>query len=169
MKSRIPTICFIAPGSGYGKTELIEGVISRLSKKLKIFALKHSGHDFEPDKDKDTWHFRNAGAIASAIITEGGLAAFFVPDTSLEEAIGFLSRLNPDLILCEGFKSSSLPKILILKEEEDFGILPYLETVLAVVFERQAPAWVKMPVLKKNPKVVAEFVLNYYRQAKGRN
>jgi molybdopterin-guanine dinucleotide biosynthesis protein B len=167
MKTRIPTICFIAPGSGYGKTELIEGVIIRLSKKLKIFALKHSGHNFEPDKEKDTWRFRKAGAMASAIITEGGLAALFVPDTSLEGAIKLLDRLNPDLILCEGFKSSTFPKILILREEQEFGLIPYFDNILAVVFERHAPNWVKIPVLKKNPEIVSKFVLNYYRQAKG--
>jgi molybdopterin-guanine dinucleotide biosynthesis protein MobB len=168
MKSRIPTICFIAPGSGYGKTELIEGVIINLSRKLKICALKHSRHNFEPDKDKDTWRFRKAGAAASAIITEGDLATFFVPDTSPEGAIKFLGKLNPDLILCEGFKNSALPKILILKVEKEFRVLPSLEAVLAVVFDGQAPSWVKIPILKKDPKIVTGFVLNYYKKAKGR-
>jgi len=165
MRPKIPALCFVAPGSGYGKTELIERVVIGLSKlKIKVCVLKHSGHDFEPDKEKDTWRFRKAGAAASAVITEGGLAALFVPNSSLEEATTLLEGLGPDLILCEGFKSSTLPKILILKEEDEFGLLPSLESVVAVVFDGQAPGWVKTPVLKKDPKVVTEFVLKYYRK-----
>jgi len=169
MRPKIPAICFVAPGSGYGKTELIEGVVTGLSKlNIRVCALKHSGHDFEPDTDKDTWRFRRAGAATSAVMTEGGLATFFVPNSSLEEAIELLEGLGPDLILCEGFKSSTLSKILILKEEDEFGVLPSLDAVVAVVFDGQAPGWVKIPVLKKDPKVVTEFVLKFYK-AKGRN
>lgn len=167
MRPKIPALCFAAPGSGYGKTELIEGVTIALSKlKIKVCVLKHSGHDFEPDKDKDTWRFRRAGAAASAVITEDGLAAFVVPKSSPEEAINLLDGLGPDLILCEGFKRSTLPKILILKDEDEFGVLPSLESAVAVVFDGQAPGWVKIPVLKKDPKVVAEFVLKYYKKTK---
>lgn len=159
----------MAPGSGYGKTELIERVVIAFSRlKIKVCVLKHSGHDFEPDKDKDTWRFRKAGAAASAVITEGGLAAFFVPKSSLEEAINLLDGLGPDLILCEGFKWSTLPKILVLKDEEEFGLLPSLEGVVAVVFDGHAPDWVKIPVLKKDQRVVTEFVLKYYRTKGGK-
>jgi len=167
MRPKIPALCFVAPGSGYGKTELIERMVVALSKlKIKVCVLKHSGHDLEPDKDKDTWRFRKAGAAASAVITGEGLATFFVPKSSLEEAINLLDGLGPDLILCEGFRGSTLPKILILKEEDEFGVLPSLESVVAVVFDGQAPGWVKIPVLKKDPRAVAEFVLKYYRKTK---
>jgi molybdopterin-guanine dinucleotide biosynthesis protein B len=132
---------------------------------IRACVLKHSGHDFESDVEKDTWLFRQAGAIGSAVITEGGLASFYVPNSNLESSLAILQGLKPDIILCEGFKGSKLPKILLLKTEDEFGIMASLTSVLAVVYDGTPPAWVKVPVFK-NAGEVLKFLLDYYRRSK---
>ncbi|MGA2573334.1 MAG: molybdopterin-guanine dinucleotide biosynthesis protein B [Candidatus Methanomethylicaceae archaeon] len=166
MRSRAPVVCIVAPGSGYGKTALIDSLLAGLKQQgIKACVLKHSGHDFEPDVEKDTWFFRQAGAIGSAVITEAGLASFYVPCSTLESSLAILEGLEPDIILCEGFKESNLPKILLLKAEDEFGIIPSLTSVLAVVYDSEYPEWVKVPVLKQ-AKEVLNFLLDYHRRSK---
>jgi len=149
---------------------LIKSLLVGLGKKgLKACVLKHAGHDLELDKGKDTWRFRRAGALASAVIDEGGLASFYIPSSTLESSLAMLESQNPDIILCEGFKDSTLPKIVILREEDEFGLLPSLESVLAVVYEGQPPSWVKVPVIhdKEGGKEVLRFLLEYLAGLKG--
>lgn len=166
MRTRVPAVCVVAPGSGYGKTALIESLLAGLKQQgIRACVLKHSGHDFEPDVEKDTWLFRQAGAIGSAVLTEGGFASFYVPHSTLETSLAVLEGLEPDIILCEGFKGSNLPKILLLKTEDEFGIIPSLTSVIAVVYDSTPPGWVKVPVFKNNAKVL-KFLLDYYSRSK---
>ncbi|MCQ5377533.1 MAG: molybdopterin-guanine dinucleotide biosynthesis protein MobB, partial [Candidatus Methanomethylicia archaeon] len=71
--SRIPfAIAIVAPGSGYGKTTLIEGIVSYLAARgMRVFVVKHTPEEpaIQDNKGKDTWRFREAGAFASAIIS----------------------------------------------------------------------------------------------------
>jgi molybdopterin-guanine dinucleotide biosynthesis protein MobB len=163
MQTRIPVLCIVAPGSGYGKTDLIASLVTGLKQQgIRACVLKHSGHDFEPDLEKDTWHFRQAGAIGSAVTTEGGLASFYVPSSTLQSSLAILEGLKPDIILCEGFKDSNLPKILLIKTEEEFGIIPSLTSLLAVAYDGTPPEWIKVPVLKHSAKELLKFLLDYY-------
>jgi molybdopterin-guanine dinucleotide biosynthesis protein B len=167
MRTRIPAVCIVAPGSGYGKTALIESLLAGLKQQgIRACVLKHSGHDFEPDAEKDTWLFRQAGAIGSAVMTEGGLASFYVPSSTLETSLAILEGLKPDIILCEGFKGSNLPKILLLKTEDEFGIIPSLTSVLAIIYDGKSPEWIKVPVFKNNAKAILKFLLDYYHRSK---
>jgi molybdopterin-guanine dinucleotide biosynthesis protein B len=167
MRTRVPAVCVVAPASSYGKTALIESLLAGLKQQgIRACVLKHSGHDFEPDMHKDTWLFRKAGAIGSAVMTEGGLASFYVPCSTLETSLAILERLEPDMILCEGFKGSNLPKILLLKTEDEFSIIPSLTSVLVVVYDGTPPEWVKVPVLKHSSKELLNFLLEYYRRSK---
>jgi molybdopterin-guanine dinucleotide biosynthesis protein B len=162
MKEKIPAICIVAPASGYGKTQLIEGLVASLLKLgIRACVLKHAGHDLEPDTGKDTWHFRQAGAVCSAILSEDGLLLVYVPSSSLKAALALLEDFHPDLILCEGFKDSRLPKILLLKDIEEFGIIPSLDNLIAVVFDGDGPNWVKVPVVGNDVVAVMDIILSF--------
>jgi len=161
MDSPTPVLCIVAPGSGYGKTKLIEGVVSRLLQSgVKCCVLKHSAHEFDP-AGKDTSRFRAAGAIGSAIMTDAGPASFFVQKSSLESCLSFLEGLGPDIILCEGFKNSKLPKIVILRETVEFGLLRSLENVAAVLYDGEAPESIECPLLDSEDAVVAFILSNF--------
>jgi molybdopterin-guanine dinucleotide biosynthesis protein B len=150
-----PVICIVAPESGYGKTTLLEYLIRELSAAgMTVCVLKHSGHDFVPDDKKDTYLHRQAGARASAVLTKGGLLTLVIPDSSVEGSLRLFDDLDPDVVLLEGFKGSEYPKIILIKNYDEFGILPALENVIAILSEGEVPDWVRVPVVKKKDDVL---------------
>ncbi len=107
---------FVSGPSNSGKTTLIEKLISRLREEgLRVGTIKHAHHGFEADlPGKDSFRHTQAGANAVTVIAPG--EAFFLTKTanemSLEEAMSRMA-LYADLILIEGYKEVSGPKILI--------------------------------------------------------
>ena len=103
--------------SGTGKTTLLVKLLPLLKEKgLSVALIKHAHHDFDIDvPGKDSYELRKAGAdqvlIASnyrrALITE-------TPEASEPELTDLIDGLNlddVDLVLVEGFRHLSFPKI----------------------------------------------------------
>lgn len=148
-------------GRGYGKTTLIEGIVRLLKDKgIGVGVLKHSVHKIQGDHGKDTGRFKEAGALASAILTTEGETVVSLSKFTLDKALSLLSHLGADLILCEGFKSSPYPKLVIVQKPEELAQLESLEGVIGVISDNPLIKG-RVPVLKKEPKVVAGFILNY--------
>jgi molybdopterin-guanine dinucleotide biosynthesis protein B len=159
MHFKIPAISIVAPASDYGKTRLINGVVSALADlNISVGVIKHAPHNEDPDLEKDTWKYREAGAIASAMLNNEGLATYYVPKSSLEDAIEILSSQGADIILCEGFKDSYLPKLVIVDEPEDFKLLTSLSNVKAAVAKGPVKPPAKVPVIECNAKDVTKFI-----------
>jgi molybdopterin-guanine dinucleotide biosynthesis adapter protein len=121
-----------------GKTELICRLLPVLAARgLTVAVLKHSHHaDLDRgDEGKDTWRYRRAGACAVALAAPGLVQTtqVFPGDPPLEEALAALGG-GADLILVEGYKKGTLPKVAVLgpaeREAPDF---PHL---IALVSER---------------------------------
>lgn len=108
-----PAVTFIAR-SGTGKTTLVEQVIRELVRRgWTIGALKHDAHRFEIDVEgKDTWRMTQAGATVTAICSPAKQAVMrqFELEPPVEELIA-REFIGVDLVVTEGFKRSSLPKI----------------------------------------------------------
>lgn len=104
--------------SGSGKTTLIEKLIKRFGNRLgyRVGYHKHDGHQFEMDKEgKDTWKASSAGAKDVWINSSEKFAyQSFEPFSLYNEGGRFL---DSDILLVEGYKNSSLPKILVLDEQ----------------------------------------------------
>jgi molybdopterin-guanine dinucleotide biosynthesis protein B/molybdopterin-guanine dinucleotide biosynthesis protein len=114
-----PAVTFIAR-SGTGKTTLLEKLIDSLTRNgWCIGALKHDAHRFEIDhKGKDSWRLAQAGAQITAISSQSKTAVI----ERHELAPGIDQLLAPftgkvDIVLTEGFKISSLPKIEVHRQE----------------------------------------------------
>jgi molybdopterin-guanine dinucleotide biosynthesis protein B/molybdopterin-guanine dinucleotide biosynthesis protein len=108
-----PAVTFIAR-SGTGKTTLVEKVISELVRRgWTIGGLKHDAHRFEIDHEgKDTWKMTRAGATVTAICSPAKQAV--IRQHELEPPVEELIAREfggVDLVITEGFKHSSLPKI----------------------------------------------------------
>lgn len=143
-------ICIVSLKSGCGKTTLIEEVIERLSRRgLKICAVKHSAHRIEEDRGKDTWRFRKAGAMASAVVSNEGI--IYLSDANL--TIPVIYSMNPDLIICEGFKESNLPKLAIIKEASELSEISKMKNVIGIVFDGDLQN-TSLPILKNADEVV---------------
>ncbi|MCX8170049.1 MAG: molybdopterin-guanine dinucleotide biosynthesis protein B, partial [Candidatus Methanomethyliaceae archaeon] len=120
-------ICITSLGSSYGKTTLIEKIIRGMVKRgLKVCAIKHSSHHIEEDYGKDSWRFRKAGAIASAIVSNSGIIYVSNP----EFVIPILSSINPDFIICEGFKESKYPKLIIIRDVNEVQIVEKISNII---------------------------------------
>lgn len=120
--------------SGSGKTELICRLLDWLVRQgLKVAVLKHTHHQDPGDRGKDTWRFRQAGAQVVALAAPGLLqvSQAFPEEPPLPMVLESLSP-EVDLILVEGYKSSPLPKIVVLNLATQER-LPDLTQVIALV------------------------------------
>ena len=109
-----------------GKTTLTEGVIRTMTARgLKTAVIKHDGHEFECDiAGTDSSRFVEAGAFGAAVFSKGQI---FVRKTGnfpgTEDTSGTtrllkeLIRAFPeaDVILAEGLKGLSVPKIEVVR------------------------------------------------------
>jgi len=130
-----PIVCFIAARSGTGKTTLLETLIRELSGRgYRIGAIKNDAHSFEIDSPgKDTWRFAQAGAHGVAIISSERFALIQrTKEHAQLEAVA--ARFDPvDLILVEGFKTSSHPKIEIVRQAHGTRFVSPAQDLLAIV------------------------------------
>ncbi|MGG1571877.1 molybdopterin-guanine dinucleotide biosynthesis protein B [Fictibacillus sp. NRS-1165] len=120
-----------------GKTTLITNLLEAAAKGgTRTGTLKHHGHggrvEFR-DEETDTSAHRNAGAVVSGI--EGGNAFQLCLNmkVTFTQLLAFYDPLNLDLLLIEGFKEHQLPRIVILKDDEDVKLIEDSEKVLAVI------------------------------------
>lgn len=137
--------------SDSGKTTLLEGLIDILKQRgHRVAVIKHSGEDFEFDQmGKDSWRFSQAGSKVSAISSARKLAVFRNLDNDLspQDLPNFIGD-DYDLILTEGFKKSSHPKIEVHRQEQGKELLSPAQQLLAVVTDE--PLDVAVPQFSKD-------------------
>jgi molybdopterin-guanine dinucleotide biosynthesis adapter protein len=123
--NRIPVISIVSTRSGAGKTTLIEGIIRELkSKNYKVGILKHDVKKFQIDyPGKDSYRFTEAGADSVVIDSASKLAV--IRNLHREKSIDEILQLfnNEDIIIIEGFKNNSYPKIEVHRKETDSNLL----------------------------------------------
>lgn len=104
--------------SGTGKTTLLTQLIPLLKRRnLRIGVIKHAHHKFDIDHPgKDSYEFRQAGAEQIAVASKQRIAWIKEHkdnnrEPTLSDALLVLDINDLDLILVEGFKNESFPKI----------------------------------------------------------
>lgn len=156
--------------SGSGKTTLLEKVIPLLTAQgLRIAVIKHAHHDFDIDKPgKDTYRHRQAGASEVMIISGHRWALMHElreeKEPSMEE---LCARFSPcDLILAEGYKCATIPKLEVFREENrsrtDWkNIYPSDPQIVAVITDSKDEF--PLPRMDINqPADVAAFIMKYF-------
>ena len=158
-----PIITFVGK-SGTGKTTFLERLIPVLKARgLKLAVLKHDAHHFEMDKPgKDTYRFTAAGADVVTISNAEKFAMIEQPPAELTAA-DIVSRLpQVDLVLTEGYKKSSYPKIEIHRAVLDRPLLTPEAELLAVMTDE--PLAVSAPQLSlEDVSGCAEIILTYLK------
>jgi molybdopterin-guanine dinucleotide biosynthesis protein MobB len=152
-----PPVVSIVAKSGTGKTTLLEKLIRELkSRGYKVGAVKHDAHSFSIDHEgKDSWRLTEAGADTMLITSPEKVA--MVKQTPqgqeppLTETIAnFCDDL--DILLTEGFKRSSMPKIEVHRRERSEKLLcrdeEYDPTLFAVASD--SPLTLDVPVYDIN-------------------
>ncbi|MBI5656564.1 MAG: molybdopterin-guanine dinucleotide biosynthesis protein B, partial [Geobacter sp.] len=106
-------VSFVAK-SGTGKTTLLEKVIAELKRRgHRVGAIKHDAHRFDIDHPgKDSHRLTAAGADTMLITSPEKLALIkrHQEQPAIEELLATYCA-DLDIVLTEGFKRSSLPKI----------------------------------------------------------
>lgn len=157
----IPVISFVG-SSGSGKTTLIESVIQILtSEGFKVSYLKH-GYGLELDKEgKDTWRMHKAGAGKVFMISPEKYASIAVGEANLEEMIHKAIDNETDILIIEGYKQSSYPKIEVFREYNGKPLICANDDCLLAI-ATDTPITTTHRVLDINkPLETAEFIMNY--------
>lgn len=117
-----PAVVSVAAKSGTGKTTLVVKLISELKRRgYRIGAVKHDGHGFSMDKEgKDSWRFTEAGSDITMVTSRDKIAMIRQnPDRQeppLDETIARYFG-DVDIVITEGFKKNTLPKIEVHRRE----------------------------------------------------
>jgi molybdopterin-guanine dinucleotide biosynthesis protein MobB len=117
-----PPVISIVAKSGTGKTTLLVKLIGELKRRgYTVGAIKHDAHRFEIDREgKDSWRLTQAGADTMLITSPARMAMVKQNrnevQPSLAEAIATYCG-DLDIVLTEGFKKSSMPKIEVHRRE----------------------------------------------------
>lgn len=161
--TRQVVVSFVAH-SGTGKTTLLEQLIPILkSRGYRVGAIKHDAHRFEIDyPGKDSYRMTAAGADSMVICSGEKLALVRRLEEPLDiEALLKICGDDLDIILTEGFKQSSLPKVEIHRSCLGRGLLLRGEVcdpgLIAVASD--IPLDLDVPVLDLNlPEQIADFI-----------
>ncbi len=160
MTRRPPAVAFVAR-SGTGKTTLLEHVIAELKRRgRRVGALKHDAHDFDIDHPgKDSHRLTTAGAEVTAIASDTRFAvtARLTAAQSLDSILSLWFN-GVELVLVEGYKTSTLPKLEVHRAGLGSSLLmcddPHL---VAVVSDEKLT--LNVPCLDLNrPAEVADFL-----------
>ena len=157
----------IAGWKNSGKTTLISSLITELTNRnIRISTLKHAHHDFDIDQPgTDSHKHRKAGAKEVLIVSSRRWALIHeeteVNKPDLTTMLGKLE--DTDLVLVEGFKSLSFPKLEIRRVDSSGpDLAPNDKNIIAVVSDRPESEQ-NMPAFDLDDiKGIAEFVMKIF-------
>jgi molybdopterin-guanine dinucleotide biosynthesis protein MobB len=159
----VRAISFVAK-SGTGKTTLLEKVIAHLKERgYRVGVVKHDAHSFDIDHPgKDSHRLSAAGADTMLISSPEKLALIkkHANPPAVEELLAHHFS-DVDIVLTEGFKKSSLPKIELHRKERSSTLLcrgeSYDTTLVAVASDERLELDVQLLDLN-DPEGVADFI-----------
>lgn len=156
--------------SGTGKTTLLQQVIPiLLSKGIRTGLIKHTHHEMDVDTPgKDSYLLRKAGASQVMVASSERWALMCeTPEKRSIDLPYLLSRMDHsvlEIVLVEGFKEESVPKIVLWRAGIKGGIEELLdEQVIAVASDQKIA--LNVPVLDINsPDSVADFIADWLKK-----
>jgi molybdopterin-guanine dinucleotide biosynthesis protein B len=106
--------------SNSGKTTLLEKIIPELVKRgYRVATIKHNLHGFDIDHEgKDSYRHKKAGAYTTIVSSPHQLA--LIQDVDHDHSFDEIRNTyikNVDIILVEGYKDNSFPKIEVYRAE----------------------------------------------------
>lgn len=117
----------LAGWSGAGKTTLLTRLIPHfVAEHLRVSTIKHAHHNFDVDvPGKDSWVHRQSGAT-EVLVSSGRRWALMhelrdAPEPALRDHLARMSSV--DLVIVEGFKADTHPKIEIYRAANDKPLL----------------------------------------------
>ncbi len=181
--AQIPILGFAAY-SGTGKTTLLSKLIPELKKSgLRVGLIKHSHHSFEIDHPgKDSHRLRLAGASPVMLVSSHRRAIMTeftqIKEPKLDDQLKAFDQSELDIILVEGFKAETFPKIELyrpaLKKKLIFPNDPNIIAIASdteiqitdsnsdVSVEKRKNTVLPFLLDINNPALVAQFIINRF-------
>lgn len=168
INSRKP-ILGLAAWSGTGKTTLLSKLIPMLRKSgIRIAMIKHAHHKFDVDKPgKDSFELRKAGASQMLICSSKRVALMTDFDDEqeplLQDQINRIDHTACELILVEGFKHESFPKIELHRPTLEKPLMYQDDkNIIALASDASEILETELPLLNLNdPDAIAGFILSW--------
>ncbi len=146
-----------------GKTGLMERLVAEITGRgFTVSTLKHAHHRVDVDQPgTDSYRHRTAGA-SEVLLASGQRVAIMqeLRGASEPSMADLLARLSPvDLVLIEGFKRESHPKVEAFRAEAGNALMaPENPTIRAVASD--TPLQVDQPIFDLNDTAaIADFIL----------
>lgn len=164
-----PWIVAISGVKNSGKTTLITRLIP-VVKELGycVATIKHDGHEFEGDVEgTDTYKHTKAGAYGTAIFSNGQFV--IKKQQSITERELILMFPEADLILLEGFKYSSYPKVEVIRKGNSEESVCNREGLFAIVTDTSVsvPGVERIPM--QDTRKIADCILEYFKEEEKKN
>jgi len=133
-----PFVIQVVGHKNTGKTTLVCRLTELLKQRnYKVGTVKSDAHDFTMDEPgTDTWRHQQAGADITAISSSRRSAILSNKPSSLAELLVHMQHV--DIVLVEGFKRENHPKLVLVREEVDAGLLASLSHISAAVLWPEA-------------------------------
>ena len=160
----------LAGWSGSGKTTLLTRLLPELiGRGLRVSTVKHAHHEFDVDQPgKDSYRHRAAGATEVMVASDYRWALMHEHRGATEPELGDLIRqmAQVDLLLVEGFKRHSHPKLEIHRPALGKPLLCREDrSILAVASDEPIPG-LPVPRLDLDAiAAIADFVLGHAVEA----
>ena len=170
INSDVPILGFAAY-SGTGKTTLLVNLIPLLNQHgLEVGVIKHAHHSFEIDQaGKDSYKIRKAGASQMLIGSKERWALMVEQKETdqtmrLQEYISHLDQTKLDLILVEGFKPESIPKIELYRPSLGNPLICKSdESIVAIATDAEITEGLNLTVLDLNDHaVIVQFIIETF-------
>lgn len=160
----IPVVCIVSGRSDTGKTTFMEKLIQELVQRgYEVGAIKSDTHGFDIDiPGKDSWRFAQAGAKSTTIIGPDKYAMIQRTEhkREIDDVIPLIEGV--DIILIEGFKASTRPRIEVIRKEKGTEIVSPSEYLIGIVSDVEGLK-ATVPVLDLNDfQGVADILVKKY-------
>jgi molybdopterin-guanine dinucleotide biosynthesis protein B len=141
-----------------GKTTLVERLVGEFVRRgWRIATIKHAHHAVDIDRPgTDSWRHRAAGASEVALV--GGQRYAIMREQSEPALAEILPRLAPaDLVLIEGFKGDSHPKIEV-RADHTRPMDVSAHTIVAIAADHRPPAGTLPWFARNDISAIADFI-----------
>ena len=163
----MPPVLALIGKPNCGKTTLIEKLIPALADKgVRVGTIKHHHGEIQMDTSgKDTWRHKQAGAKVVLLSSPVGIGLIqdTVADTPVEDLVSRYFQ-EVDLVIAEGYKWSTLPKIEVFRSTVyDEPMQEPGETLIAMVSDvaiRQGLPWFKNDDIGSLVEFILEKIVN---------
>jgi molybdopterin-guanine dinucleotide biosynthesis adapter protein len=172
--NKLPILGIVAAGSNAGKTTVITQLLPILANcNIRVSVIKHAHHQFDIDhQGKDSYKIREAGAVQTliasskrwALMTEMTRTPAYRDEANLDTLIAQLDCTYADLILVEGFKLASIPKIEVHRPSLGLPLLAKVDPNIIAVASDEAINCSKPVLALNDSQAIGNFIMQWMQQ-----